>query len=85
MWVESVNLGDDADTVGAIYGQLAGAHYGRGCIPSHWNDLCTFNPLIKLFAEELLVLSDTIITDQQPATATTATAVPSGNSRIILL
>ena len=24
----AVNLGDDADTVGAIYGQLAGAFYG---------------------------------------------------------
>ena len=26
----AVNLGDDADTTGAIYGQLAGAHYGCG-------------------------------------------------------
>ena len=24
----AVNLGEDADTVGAIYGQLAGAYYG---------------------------------------------------------
>ena len=32
----AVNLGDDADTVGAIYGQLAGALYGRSGIPESW-------------------------------------------------
>jgi len=32
----AVNLGDDADTVGAIYGQLAGALYGRSAIPEGW-------------------------------------------------
>jgi len=32
----AVNLGDDADTTGAIYGQLAGAHYGVDSIPAHW-------------------------------------------------
>ena len=31
-----MNLGDDADTVGAIYGQLAGALYGRSGIPEGW-------------------------------------------------
>ena len=34
----AVNLGDDADTVGAIYGQLAGALYGRSGIPENWRD-----------------------------------------------
>lgn len=32
----AVNLGDDADTTGAIYGQLAGAHYGLRGIPEPW-------------------------------------------------
>lgn len=32
----AVNLGDDADTTGAIYGQLAGAHHGVDGIPAHW-------------------------------------------------
>ena len=32
----AVNLGGDADTVGAVYGQLAGAHYGLGAIPGRW-------------------------------------------------
>lgn len=33
-----VNLGDDADTVGAVYGGLAGAWYGIEAIPNEWID-----------------------------------------------
>ena len=32
----AVNLGDDADTTGAVYGQLAGAFYGASGIPAGW-------------------------------------------------
>ena len=32
----AVNLGDDADTTGAVYGQIAGAYYGAEAIPSEW-------------------------------------------------
>ena len=32
----AVNLGEDADTTGAIYGQLAGAYYGKSGIPTKW-------------------------------------------------
>lgn len=32
----AVNLGDDADTTGAITGQIAGAYYGLDGIPSDW-------------------------------------------------
>ena len=32
----AVNLGEDADTTGAVYGQLAGAYYGEDGIPSAW-------------------------------------------------
>lgn len=31
-----VNLGDDADTTGAVYGQIAGAYYGMNGIPKKW-------------------------------------------------
>lgn len=34
--VLAVNLGDDADTVGAVTGQLAGALYGAAAIPPRW-------------------------------------------------
>ena len=37
----AVNLGDDADTTGAVYGQLAGAYYGVEGIPEDWrNSYC---------------------------------------------
>lgn len=36
--LKAVNLGDDADTTGAIYGQLAGAYYGIDGIPKKWID-----------------------------------------------
>jgi len=32
--LKAVNLGDDADTVGAITGQIAGAYYGTNTIPT---------------------------------------------------
>lgn len=34
--VEAVNLGGDADTIGAVTGALAGAAYGAGAIPWRW-------------------------------------------------
>lgn len=34
----AANLGDDADTVAAVTGQLAGAHYGASRIPDRWLD-----------------------------------------------
>lgn len=48
-----MNLGDDADTVGAIYGQLAGAYYGVDAIPGEWKATCSLTPLIEVFATEL--------------------------------
>lgn len=34
--LRAVNLGDDADTVGAIAGGLAGLYYGYGSVPEEW-------------------------------------------------
>ena len=34
--IRAVNLGHDADTVGAVAGQLAGARYGADAIPQRW-------------------------------------------------
>ncbi|MBU4536125.1 MAG: ADP-ribosylglycohydrolase family protein [Euryarchaeota archaeon] len=45
----AVNLGDDADTVGAIYGQLAGAYYGKDGIPQDWLDnLACYNYILDI-------------------------------------
>ncbi len=50
----AVNLGDDADTTGAVYGQLAGAYYGAAGIPAHWRDRLTRGPDIVAVADRLL-------------------------------
>ena len=34
--VAAVNLGGDSDSIGAVYGQIAGAYYGFGAIPDRW-------------------------------------------------
>lgn len=34
--VLAINLGDDSDTVGAVYGQIAGAYYGEFNIPYYF-------------------------------------------------
>jgi ADP-ribosyl-[dinitrogen reductase] hydrolase len=34
----AANLADDADTVAAVTGQIAGALWGRAAIPAHWLD-----------------------------------------------
>jgi ADP-ribosylglycohydrolase len=36
--LKAVNLGDDADTTGAVCGQLAGAFWGESGIPEEWRD-----------------------------------------------
>jgi ADP-ribosylglycohydrolase len=36
--LKAVNLGDDADTTGAVCGQLAGAYWGESGIPASWRD-----------------------------------------------
>ena len=52
----AVNLGDDADTTGAVYGQLAGAYYGEGGIPEPWRLRLAHRLLIEHFAERLFAL-----------------------------
>ncbi|CAF1659300.1 unnamed protein product, partial [Didymodactylos carnosus] len=43
----AVNLGDDTDTTAAIYGQLAGAHYGLCRLPQDWAS--------KIYAAQFIV------------------------------
>ncbi|WP_147027675.1 ADP-ribosylglycohydrolase family protein [Methylobacterium oxalidis] len=51
----AVNLGDDADTVGAVTGQLAGALYGASAIPERWLHLLAWHSGILATADRLLV------------------------------
>ncbi|MEG4626367.1 ADP-ribosylglycohydrolase family protein [Microcoleus sp. w1-18aA5] len=53
----AVNLGDDADTTGAVYGQLAGAFYGESGIPQKWLSQLVDRTLIASFGDRLFSLS----------------------------
>ena len=53
----AVNLGDDADTTGAIYGQLAGAYYGINAIPDSWRTKLAMSIRIIELADGLFELS----------------------------
>jgi ADP-ribosylglycohydrolase len=50
----AVNLGDDADTTGAVYGQIAGAFYGYVDIPRKWRDIVAESALILRLADALV-------------------------------
>lgn len=49
----AVNLGDDADTTGAVFGQLAGAYYGVDAIPRHWRERLAMHDDIIAMARRL--------------------------------
>ncbi len=51
--LRAVNLGDDADTTGAVYGQLAGAYYGIESIPTDWRDKIAKRDVILELADQL--------------------------------
>ena len=51
--LKAVNLGNDADTVGAVAGGLAGLHYGYENIPAEWLEVTQRREWI----ESLCVLS----------------------------
>lgn len=55
----AVNLGEDADTTGAVYGQIAGAYYGVGGIPSEW--------LASLHESDRIRRLATTLHDRRPA------------------
>ena len=52
--LKAVNLGNDADTTGAVYGQLAGAFYGESGIPAQWLGQLHRRDAIAAVAEKLV-------------------------------
>jgi ADP-ribosyl-[dinitrogen reductase] hydrolase len=52
----AVNLGNDADTTGAVYGQLAGTYYGYQRIPEGWRNKVAVKEEIESFAGKLFML-----------------------------
>jgi ADP-ribosyl-[dinitrogen reductase] hydrolase len=55
--VAAVNLGDDADTTGAVAGALAGARWGYSAIPQRWLDVLHGREELEALADRLLELS----------------------------
>lgn len=49
----AANLGDDADTTAAIYGQIAGAFHGESGIPQPWLERLALRERIMEFADVL--------------------------------
>ncbi len=56
----AANLGDDADTTAAVYGQLAGAFYGESGMPSEWIEKLAMRDQIRSFADRLFSLSKSV-------------------------
>ena len=54
----AVNLGHDADTTGAVYGQLAGAYYGVAGIPDDWRAVITRSQEISALASQLFTATN---------------------------
>lgn len=55
--LKAVNLGNDADTVGAITGQFAGALYGKSDIPESWIQKLALKDKIFNIIDDLFVES----------------------------
>ncbi len=55
--LRAVNLGDDADTVGAVTGQIAGGRYGLSQIPEPWVQVLAWRDEIIEMGRKLFNLS----------------------------
>jgi ADP-ribosylglycohydrolase len=53
----AANLGDDADTTAAIFGQLAGAYYTAEGIPAGWLSKLAMREEIERMADQLFAIS----------------------------
>ncbi len=56
----AVNLGDDVDTTGAVYDQLAGAYYGLSAIRTDWVKETAMSDFIQSQAGAVLQLSESL-------------------------
>lgn len=52
-----VNFGGDSDTIGAIYGGLAGAYYGVEAIPERWRKGLVKSAIVESVAADLAGLA----------------------------
>ncbi len=58
--LKAVNLGDDADTTAAVYGQIAGAYYGLSGIPKSWLQKLAWRKRLTGIADKLYEASQKV-------------------------
>ncbi len=56
--IAAVNLGGDADSIGAVFGQIAGAYYGFSAIPERWLNAIKDREKINKLIEDLIRLKE---------------------------
>jgi ADP-ribosylglycohydrolase len=56
----AVNLGDDADTTGAVVGQLAGAFHGEDAISAGWRAKLAMRDQIEGYVEKLFAVAGAV-------------------------
>lgn len=56
----AVNLGEDADTTGAVYGALAGAYFGLDGVPAGWREGLIERATVLRFADRLAGLDGSL-------------------------
>lgn len=56
----AANLGDDADTVAAVCGQIAGAFHGLSGIPERWRERVAWVSELETTADRLFAMSPTV-------------------------
>jgi ADP-ribosyl-[dinitrogen reductase] hydrolase len=54
----AVNLGEDADTTGAVYGQIAGVYYGEEGMPESWRSMLAMRDQIEDLSDRLYELAE---------------------------
>ena len=52
--IAAVNLGGDSDSIGAVYGQIAGAYYGLSSIPAEWKEAVKDWKIVDEFMTDFL-------------------------------
>jgi ADP-ribosylglycohydrolase len=72
--LQAANLGGDSDMVCAIYGQLAGLHYGHAAIPRGWRLALAHPELLgdiadRLLREALVALDEAVAGEAPPLAA----------------
>ena len=58
--IAAVNLGGDADSIGAVCGQIAGAYYGFEAIPDHWLNAVKDHDKVNTLIEDFINTCESI-------------------------